>query len=144
MKKKTLDELKASGLVQSASSFTTKPRKKMKARSPGNKGWVSVAKEKWDEPQNEHLCEVCGVWLGDDFSPTFYHHLWHRGSHPSLKREPLNLAQLCLLHHDWAHKHGGPMNLEKNEMIRKEFRLKWGILASRMRALIPVNVEDKP
>lgn len=131
-----LTEMKSSGLVQKASEFTSKPRKKLKPRSPRNKGWVDVALALWNEPDNQHTCEVCGKWLGSDFSPTFYHHLWHRGSHPSLKREPKNLAQLCLTHHDWAHKHGGPLSLEKNEMIRKEYRSKWAILADRMRALI--------
>ena len=140
----TLDELKESGALQKASSFTSKPRKKLKPRSPKNKGWVDVALALWNKEGNERCCEVCGIHLGEDFSPAWYHHLWHRGSHPSLKREPKNLAQLCLLHHDWAHKHGGPMNLEKNGMLRKEYRAAWSVLAKRMRDLIPVNSEPEP
>jgi len=128
MKKPTLEELKASGVVQSASSFTTKPRKKLKARSPKNKGWVGVAKERWEKPFNSHCCEVCGAYLGDDFSPAFYHHLLHRGSYRKMAREPRNLAQLCLTHHNEAHEFG----IENLAEEGVEFRDGWHAINMRM------------
>ena len=89
-----ISTLKSSGLVQKASTFKAKP-KPMKKKSASNVGWADVAKAIWDEPNNEHLCCVCGRYLGDVFSPAFYHHLVHRGVSRKLKREPMNLAQLC-------------------------------------------------
>lgn len=102
----TLQQMKGSGLVQKASSFTQKSRKKLKPRAANNAGWVDVAEAIWNKSDNSRCCEVCGCFLGDDFSPTFYHHLLHRGSYRSLKREPRNLAQVCPTHHDMAHEYG--------------------------------------
>ncbi len=102
----TLQQMKVSGLVQKASSFTQKPRKKMKPRAANNRGWVDVAEAMWNKSDNSRCCDVCGRFLGDDFSPTFYHHLLHRGSYRSLKRDPRNLAQVCVKHHSEAHEFG--------------------------------------
>jgi hypothetical protein len=101
----TLERLLGSGTVQRASTFTAK-RKPLKKRSPSNAGWVDVAKAIWDDPSNTRCCEVCGVYLGDDFNPTFYHHILHRGSYRLFKRRPDNLAQLCPTDHYKAHEFG--------------------------------------
>jgi len=101
----TIERLLGDKLVQRASTFTAKP-KPLKKRSPNNPGWVDVAKAIWDDPNNTRCCEVCGVYLGDDFSPTFYHHILHRGSYRLFKRRPDNLAQLCPADHDKAHEFG--------------------------------------
>ena len=58
-KRMGLSEMKKSGLVQKASEFTSRPRKKLRARSPNNPGWVDVAKKSWDAADNSHCCEVC-------------------------------------------------------------------------------------
>lgn len=91
--------------VKRASTFTATP-KPMRKRAKNNPGWVSVAKAMWNDPENDHCCRVCRVWLGDDFSPTFYHHLLHRGSYKKFARDPRNLIQVCVKHHDIIHKHG--------------------------------------
>jgi hypothetical protein len=122
----TLERLLGEKKIQRASSFTAKP-KPMRKRKVGGKGWVDVAKALWDDPQNDHCCEVCGVWLGEDFSPAFYHHLLHRGSYRKMARRPDNLAQVCLFDHDAAHAHG-----VENLAQGGEYRPGWMILATRM------------
>lgn len=125
--RKSVEELLKEGKVQRASSFTAK-RKMIRKRAKANKGWVDIALAKWNEPGNDHCCEVCGKFLGEDFSPAFYHHLLHRGSYRSLKREPRNLAQLCAGHHDAAHKYGVE-NLAEHDT---SFPEQWRMLAERM------------
>lgn len=127
-KRMGLSEMKRSGLVQKASAFTSRPRKKLKPRSPKNKGWVDVALARWNEPNNNHCCEVCGTWLGNDFSPAFYHHLLHRGSYKWLARSPLNMPQLCLADHDKAHK----FTVEALSNSSHPHQAKWKELHERM------------
>lgn len=91
--------------IQRASTFKAAPRP-MRKRARNNPGWVSVAKVIWNDPENDHCCRVCGVWLGEDFSPTFYHHLLHRGSYKRYARDPRNLLQTCAMDHDCAHRFG--------------------------------------
>lgn len=124
-----IKKLLGEGLIKKASSLQDRPRKKMKARAATNKGWVDVAKLKWEHPNNARCCEVCGVHLGDTFSPTFYHHLLHRGSYKKMARRSDNLAQLCPRHHDWAHTYG----IEK--LAQQGFRGGWAELAERLVAL---------
>jgi hypothetical protein len=101
----TIERLLGEFPIHRASTFTAKPRP-IKKRADSNKGWVDVARAKWDDPQNDHRCEVCGVFLGDDFSPAHHHHLLHRGSYRKFKRRPDNLAQLCVADHAKAHDFG--------------------------------------
>ena len=124
-RKPSLDDIKAKFGVTSASLLQRKP---MKQRSDKNEGWVDVAKAIWNDPSNEHLCEVCGVFLGDDFSPSFYHHLIHRGSSRKLKRRPDNLGQICLGDHDKAHDYG----IENLAETATEHRDGWVVLAGRL------------
>jgi hypothetical protein len=102
------DILKANKDVTTAANMVSKPkpRKKMKPRAASNKGWVDVAEAIWNKSDNSRCCEVCGCFLGDNFSPAFYHHLLHRGSYRRFKREPRNLAQVCVKHHSEAHEFG--------------------------------------
>lgn len=127
---KPLDRLLGEGLVFRASSFKAKP-KPMKKRSVTNKGWVDVAKAIWDDPENDHCCEVCGAYLGEDFSPAFYHHLLHRGSYRKMIRRPDNLAQVCLNDHDKAHEYGVE-NLAEESV---EHPRGWMLLSTRLVAL---------
>ena len=112
-------------------SFKPKPRKPMKKRADSNKGWVDIARAIWDDPNNDHCCEVCGAFLGDEFSPTFYHHLLHRGSYRKMKRRPENLGQVCLDDHGKAHKHGVENMAEEGA----EHRRGWMLLATRLVSL---------
>lgn len=105
------------------------PRKPMRKRSKTNQGWVDVAVKLWEE--SDRTCEVCGKYLGDDFSPTFFHHLLHRGSYRSLKREPLNLARVCAMDHAKAHLHGVENMAEEGS----ENPDGWLVLALRLTAL---------
>lgn len=128
--KPSFAELLASGKVVKASSL--EPRQKpTRKRAKSNTGWVDVAKKIWSDPANEHLCEVCGCWLGDTFSAYFYHHIIHRGHSRKLKREPLNLAQICRTDHDKAHEYG-ITNLAEEGLENPEG---WMKLEIRLRAL---------
>jgi hypothetical protein len=133
----TLKDLQEKGLVVKASSLSAKPRKRLKPRSASNKGWVDVAKAIWDEPGNSHCCEVCGVWLGDDFSPAFYHHLLHRGSYRRLSRSPLNMPQVCLADHDKAHEYTVEALAKKNHPHQG----KWKELHERMIYMRANNIQ---
>ena len=132
-KRPTLAEVKKRFGIVTAAMLCDVPvkRKPMKKRSPGNKGWVDVAKAKWDDPENDHCCEVCGAWLGDDFSPAFYHHLLHRGSYRKMARRPENLAQVCLADHDKAHEYG----VENLADEGAESPRGWMMLATRLVSL---------
>jgi len=107
------------------------PRKPMKKRSRNNVGWVDVAMGIWNECDNDHRCCVCGLFLGDDFSPAFYHHILHRGSYRRFKRRPDNLAQLCVNDHEKAHKHGIENLAEEGD----ENARGWMLLHKRLMAL---------
>ena len=123
MKKKTLDELKASGLVQSASSFTTKPRKKLKARAKSNPGWYRWAVENiWNK--RERRCEICGMSLegfGEEPNPIVFSHLLERGSYRLYIRSERNVMIKCPGHHGEWH------NRPKEELLSptNPYRLKW-------------------
>ena len=45
-----------------------------------------------------------------------------------MKREPLNLAQVCPTHHDMAHEYG----IEALAQDADQFRAKWQVLCARM------------
>jgi hypothetical protein len=104
-KRMGLSDLKKSGLVQKASEFTSKPRRKLKARSPNNKGWWDVALEIWDERKRE--CEVCHLWLlNEDPTPILFSHLLPRGSYRNLKRDKRNIRIHCAECHQKWHDFG--------------------------------------
>lgn len=131
-KKPSLAEVeKRFGIVKAALLGPPKQRKPMKKRAPGNKGWVDAAKAKWDEPDNDHCCEVCGRHLGESFSPSFYHHLLHRGSYRKMARRPENLAQICLADHTKAHDYG----VENLAEDGAENPRGWMMLATRLVSL---------
>ena len=130
-RKPSLDEVKKRFDIVTAAMLGEKPRKPMKKRADSNKGWVDIARAIWDDPNNDHCCEVCGAFLGDEFSPTFYHHLLHRGSYRKMKRRPENLGQVCLDDHGKAHKHGVENMAEEGS----ENPRGWMILATRMVSL---------
>lgn len=127
IKKPTLEELKASGLVQSASSFLTKPRKKMKARSPKNKGG-QAALFKWIWENRDQCCEVCRAAILQP-APWNFSHLLPKGAYPDFKLDERNVILKCLNHHNDWHKFGPnlltsvPMWAKvcrKYEQLRKE------------------------
>ena len=127
-----IERLLGEGKIKKASQLEVgTPRKPMNRRSANNKGWVDVAQAIWDDPANGKSCEVCGVSLGDEFSPTFYHHLLHRGSYRKMKRRPDNLAQVCMDDHDKAHKYGVENMAEEGSENAKG----WMLLATRLVAL---------
>ncbi len=101
MKKKTLDELRASGLVQVASSFTTKPRKKLRARSPKNKGG-QAALFKWIWENRDQCCEVCKATILQP-APWNFSHLLPKGMYPDFKLDERNVILKCKACHDEWH-----------------------------------------
>ena len=103
----TIERLLGECKVQRASTVTAKPRP-MRKRSPSNKGWWFIALEIWDE--REHVCEVCGVSLGDTPIPSMFSHLLPRGSYRRYKLYKPNIILKCPPCHDRWHKEG-PKNL---------------------------------
>lgn len=104
-KRMGLSEMKKSGLVQKASEFTSKPRKRLKARSPNNPGWWDVALEIWDERKRE--CEVCHLWLlNEEPTPILFSHLLPRGSYRNFKRDKRNIRIHCAECHQRWHDFG--------------------------------------
>lgn len=130
-KKPSLAEVTERFNIVAAALLGPPKRKPMKKRSANNKGWVDVARKMWDDPGNDHRCEVCGMWLGDEFSPTFYHHLLHRGSYRKMARRPENLAQVCLGDHDKVHDYGVENLAEEGA----ENPRGWMLLATRLVSL---------
>ena len=130
-KKPSLAEVTERFNIVTAALLGPPKRKPMKKRSPGNKGWVDVAKAKWDDPGNDHCCEVCDKHLGENFSASFYHHLLHRGSYRKMARRPDNLAQVCVHHHEMAHTYG----VENLAAFIAEHRRGWTLLATRIVSL---------
>jgi len=130
-RKPSLEEVQKWFKVVTAAMLGEKPRKPMKKRAANNEGWIDVARAIWDDPANEHKCEVCDAPLGDVFNRIFYHHLLHRGTYRKMKRRPENLAQVCPDHHQAAHDYGVE-NLAEEGV---EHRRGWMLLATRLVAL---------
>jgi len=119
MKKKTLDELRASGLVQSASSFTTKPRKKLKARAklkPGQQTQVEFFRIIWQE--REHVSEISGLSLipmPDDWEDEAHVRAWlsqfshtlPKGAYPRYKARKDNIVLMTGSEHEFWEKNKG-------------------------------------
>jgi hypothetical protein len=57
-------------------------------------------KEIWAE--REHICEECGIYLGDVMNKVFMSHHLTKGSTPTQRYNKLNINLLCYQHHsDW-------------------------------------------
>lgn len=104
-KKRTgLTGLKKNGLVSKASSFTQKPRKALKPRSPKNKGGQRVLFERiWNT--REHKCEVCGAHI-EEATASNFHHLLNKGHFPEYKLDERNISLLCSGCHEQWHSFG--------------------------------------
>lgn len=110
-KKRTgLEDMKKSGLVSKASSFTSKPRKRIKPRSTKNKGGqVALFKRIWDT--RKHQCEVCGAYI-EEATASNFSHLLPKGTYPDFKLNERNVMLKCKSCHDKWHLFG-PQNLMK-------------------------------
>ena len=123
----TLQQMKSSGLVQKASSFTQKPRKALKPRSPKNKGGqVALFKRIWGS--RPHKCEVCGVRI-EEATASNFSHLLPKGTYPDFKLREDNIVIKCKECHDnwhlWgqavlAHNPRWKKVVEKFRMLRAE------------------------
>lgn len=100
----TLQQMKSSGLVQKASYFTQKPRKKMKPRSPKNKsGQAALFKHIWES--RPHSCEVCGTRI-EEATASNFSHLLPKGMYPDFKLREDNIVIKCRDCHDTWHRRG--------------------------------------
>ena len=101
-KRMGLSEMKKSELVQKASEFTSRPRKKIKPRSPKNKGGqVALFKRIWDN--RSHKCEVCSSPIEQPAASNFSH-LLPKGTYPDFKLREDNIVIKCQRCHDvWHH-----------------------------------------
>lgn len=87
------------GMVMKASSLAA-PKKKMRARSKTNEGWLKWAmKEVWSK--RPHACEVCRVPIAFA-TPANFSHLLPRGSYRKYKLDTRNVRIQCAeCHHEW-------------------------------------------
>lgn len=100
----TLQQMKSSGLVQKASSFTQKPRKALKPRSPKNKGGqAALFKRIWES--RPHSCEVCGAHI-EEATASNFSHLLPKGTYPDFKLDDRNVVIKCAGCHDEWHRWG--------------------------------------
>jgi len=100
----SLDELKESGALQKASSFTQKPRKALKPRSPKNKGGQRALFERiWES--RPHSCEVCGAHI-EEATASNFSHLLPKGTYPDFKLREDNIVIKCKDCHDIWHAQG--------------------------------------
>lgn len=56
-------------------------------------------KEIWKE--REHICEECGIHLGDVMNKVFMSHVITKGSEPRLRHIKENIFLLCFNHHSY-------------------------------------------
>lgn len=95
-KKRTgLEDMKRSGLVSRASSFTSKPRKRIKPRAkpkPGQKTQPQVFAEIWAE--RPHECRVCNAPI-DEPTLSNFSHILSKGAYPSMKLDKRNIEIWC-------------------------------------------------
>lgn len=54
-------------------------------------------KEIWKE--REHICEECGIHLGDVLNKAFISHILTKGSTPTLRHDKDNVQIYCFFHH---------------------------------------------
>lgn len=54
---------------------------------------MDVFREIWAE--REHVCEVCGHYLGDDMQPIMMSHLLPKGTYRKYKLDKRNIAIKC-------------------------------------------------
>jgi 5-methylcytosine-specific restriction endonuclease McrA len=95
------DILKANKDVTTAAKMTSKPRKKLKARSPNNKGGqVAMFKRIWDS--RPHKCEVCGAHI-EEATASNFSHLLPKGTYPDFKLREDNIVIKCKNCHDNWH-----------------------------------------
>lgn len=103
-KRMGLSEMKSSGLVQKASEFTSKPRKKLNARSPNNKGGQKALFSRiWEN--RPHKCEVCGAHI-EEATASNFSHLLPKGTYPDFKLREDNIVIKCKECHDTWHAQG--------------------------------------
>lgn len=103
-KRMGLGDMKASGLVSKASEFTQKPRKKMKPRSPKNKGGQRALFERiWND--RPHKCEVCSAHI-EEATASNFSHLLPKGTYPDFKLREDNIMVKCRECHDTWHQRG--------------------------------------
>jgi hypothetical protein len=108
----TLDELKEIGALQKASSFSSKPRKALKPRSPRNKGGqVALFRRIWDS--RPHQCEVCGAHIEEAMASNFSH-LLPKGTCPDYKLDERNVVIKCPNCHNMWHQ-VGPTYLQEDK-----------------------------
>lgn len=124
----TLQQMKSSGLVQKASYFTQKPRKKLKPRAANNAGWYRWAVENiWIK--RDRKCEVCGWsmdFIGDEPYPSVFSHLLPRGSYRKYKTDERNVIIKCPNCHNMWHRIG-PTHLQEDK--------EWAAVCARYFAL---------
>ncbi len=115
----TLQQMEGSGLVQKASSFTQKPRQRLKPRAPrkpGQQSQVDFFKEIWQE--RKHVSEISGLplipmpddwedeahvraWLGQ------FSHILPKGAYLKYKERKDNILLKTLPEHEFWEKNKG-------------------------------------
>lgn len=99
-----------------------KKAKKPLKRTPLKKkfkssGELSVFREIWNE--RPHVCQVTGVFLGDEFNISFFSHVVPKSLSNELRLDKRNIwLELPTIHYEWDH---GSRNQPKFDKKRELF-----------------------
>jgi len=109
-----------------ASTTTVDGAKKLTSMSlakVSSKGMIQIKKDEafYNEIWNErpHVCEECGIHLGDYSQKIFFSHIISKGSHQELRHNKLNINVLCgICHSAWEFGKRQEMKIyEKNKDV---------------------------
>lgn len=80
-------------------------------------GELAIFREIWSE--RPHVCQVTGVFLGDEFNISFFSHVVPKSLSNELRLDKRNIwLELPTIHYEWDH---GSRNQPKFEQKRKLF-----------------------
>ena len=119
-KEKKIYTLKKVPLKKSSKPIDKAPTKKLQKKRLDDK---SMYAEIWNE--RDHVCEECGISLGEELQPIYFSHILSKKAYPELRHNKENINLLCPKHHhEWEFTDRQHMAIYgKNQHIIEKLRM---------------------